>query len=49
MKGYRYGDEELRALMGKSGEKIISPDPNLIRPGIMGNFELDMGTHMYDP
>lgn len=43
--GYHPQDQKLQAVLGEHGEDIITPDPNLVRPTIMGNLKLRLGTH----
>jgi len=45
--GYHSDDKKLLEIISSSGEELVSPDPSLIRPAIMGTIELELGTHKY--
>ncbi len=47
--GFKSGDPKLAEVLGEDGENIITPDPNFLRPVIMGMLKIKLGTHIYDP
>jgi hypothetical protein len=46
--GYKPDDKKLHDILGTEGESIITPDANIVRPVIMANFKLRLGTHNLD-
>jgi hypothetical protein len=46
--GYREEDPQLQTILGEEGEKIITPDPNVLRPPVIGNLQIKIGTHVFD-
>lgn len=47
--GYKPGDPKLRQLIGSEGESLLTPDPNVMKPVIMGDLQMALNTHVYDP
>lgn len=45
---YRPNDPDLAGIMSETGEDIVTPDPNILRPAIMAQMQIDARTHTYD-
>ncbi len=46
--GYTPNDSQLQRILSEEGEDIITTDVNAMRPLIMGEIKLSLGTHTFD-